>query len=91
MKEKTIEEEAQELIDQGYFQVSRKYGTVAKMPDGMTPFEALQAADPYFAQTEWERFQDHVRGHYLRVYSKEKKHVDQVVLNVFRRLGGQAA
>lgn len=93
MREKTIEEKAQELIDQGYFQVSRKFGYLAKIPDGKTPWEAMQEAHPYDARMMWEAFQDHVRAQYLRVYAPKecKLVIDEVLMAEFRRRGGEVA
>lgn len=76
-----------ELVEAGYYQVSRKYGIVARLPAGLTGREAL-------AQ-HWrgaERLTEGGAGNlYLRVYAPP---ADQLTLApaefiAFRRAGGR--
>jgi len=93
-----VTEEAQKLIDQGWYQVSRAYCTVARLPKGKTGIQALIDAElsggpggrkdaPQWAARMGEH---HAGDHFLRMYAKGdlQKQLSSTVFNEFRRLGG---
>ena len=58
------------LISTGYKQISRKHRTLAKLPDGMNGFEALQKVDPSLANHMKAGFLESCADQYRRVYSR---------------------
>lgn len=95
---------AQELIDQGYYQISRKFYILAKLPEGKTGKEALYEAslktyeglDNYdFWVKDTRRWVDGLgeansTDQYLRVHA-DCITVTKEVFEEFRRLGGRTA
>lgn len=55
-----------ELVDAGYFQTSRAYRLVAKLPEGKSAIDALAAHDPRMAAHFLSIAERAARGHYLR-------------------------
>jgi hypothetical protein len=85
--------EAQKLIDQGYKQTSARYRSLCRIPEGMTPLEALRSVDEEAAKDLEERLQDWAESHYMRIYSRNKRPQDHIEVSVgvfraFKRLGG---
>jgi hypothetical protein len=103
----TIVEEAKALLADGYFQTSRKYCDLARLPPGKTGREALFEASmrEYLGLTNevyWQRemhrwafgmSEDAATDHYLRCYARTdlRKTVSPEVMRAFRQLGGRTA
>jgi hypothetical protein len=103
----TAEQYAKLLLEQGYYQVSRKYGMLARLPDGKTGRQALFEAsmEQYRGlpnEASWDAQQRRWVGHlpeasaadhYCRVYAPKhlQRTVSQSVMNAFRKLGGGTA
>lgn len=94
---------AQELIDQGYYQVSRKYGHLAKLPPGKTGIQALidscrgpdgkrkDGSTPIEFESWAKRMgEGHAGDQYLRCYAADDETVEVIkeVMDEFRKLGG---
>jgi len=85
-----VAKEAQALIDGGWYQTSRAYCMLAKLPKGKTGMQSL------IETKEWDsanvaRMGEHGAGEqFLRVYAKGtlKKSVSSHVMDAFKRLGG---
>jgi hypothetical protein len=71
-----------------WFQVSGKYRTVAKLPDGMTGVEALIGVK--YREDSWAENmgEGHAGDHYLRCYGKEKKELSREDWVDFKSRGG---
>ncbi len=82
-----VEAEARRLIARGYYQVSRAFLTLAKLPEGLTGVEALGRAsgEPAWAQHLGELG---AGDYYLRCYAKETVKISPLVFEAFRKLGG---
>lgn len=87
----TPEEIAAALILGGWYQISYRYRTVARLPDGMTGIKALEQVD-HIRNPEWARRlgEQSAGDHWLRCYATgdRKKSVDRETFIAFRRLGG---
>lgn len=79
----TPSEQAQQLFDQGYRQVSRKYRTLARLPEGKTGLEALRRFITIDGISEPE-----AGDHFLRVHSRDKVQLDRFVFAEFCKIGG---
>lgn len=77
---------AQELVAQGYYQVSRRYRLVARLPPGYTGRKALREKNPKLAS---EMSEAHCRDHFLRVYA-EHLELDAETFVAFRVLRNAA-
>lgn len=87
-----IQKKVQGLIDQGYMQVSHKYRSLAKLPEGMTGLEALAKFAPDFHKDLVRRMEAQARSQFLRVYSKEESiELTQEEFAVFKKLNGPVA
>ena len=89
--------EAQALIDGGWYQTSRAYCMLAKLPVGKTGIQALIEAEQAsrdgreYAQVWAARMGEHHSGdHFLRMHAKGKlkKTVSSQVMDEFKKLGG---
>lgn len=87
---------AVQILTEGYFQVSRKFRTVAKFPPGKNGmqalFDAAAASGDHGSRAECLRWVDSLGetaagDYYLRVYA-ETLTVPVEVFDEFRRLGG---
>lgn len=103
----TPTEQAQWLIDHGYYQTSRRYGSLARLPLGMGGRTALYVAamkqyrglpNEKFWRQEMRRWVEGMSiegaiGQYLRVYAPESLRitVSQDVITAFHKLGGKVA
>lgn len=95
-------ETAQRLIDEGWYQVSRKYRLVARLPKGKTGIEALieqerRSQYPHPQAEEWvERLgEGHAGDHYLRTKPRrlgqqdpDEQELDIPTFAAYRKLGG---
>lgn len=93
---------AEELISGGYYQVSRKFGMLAKLPEGKTGREALYEAtmrqyaglpnEAHFDRTtrRWVNGMSEASAadQYLRVYAVAVT-VNPTTMRRFRTLGGR--
>jgi len=81
---------AQQLIDGQYYQISRQYKTLARLPKGKTGTQALLACLPVGERrSHWaDELKD--GDHYLRVYAgqDDRVQVDLVTFRHYRSLGG---
>lgn len=75
----TPEEKAKKLVEDGYEQISRKYRTLARLPEGMTGIEALRSADPFLAQRFLDNAERAAKEQYMRVYSKAEDRAELTV------------
>jgi hypothetical protein len=88
---------AKEIIADGWYQVSRRFRTVARLPDGMTGIEALarDARKSYGRDSEeWANMlgERSAGDHWLRCFADKKgcwKELDQPTFDAFRKLGGR--
>jgi len=84
-------EYAQKIIDEGYYQTSRKHRHVARLPKGLTGKEALKSVTPENRHYWVDGLGESNSGdHYLCVYGKPE---DSLTLTIpefaaFRKLGG---
>lgn len=85
---------AEELIDEGYFQISRKYRMLAKLPDGQTGIQALIEAHqkrtyvrPDLIRWAYGLGEYHCGDSYLRGFAPAIE-VDKETFDEFRKLGG---
>lgn len=82
---------AEQLIKEGYYQISRKYRHIARLPEGMTGKQALKLVTPPERHYWVEAMGESSAGdHYLSCYSPPNQ---QVVLDIptfmaFRQAGG---
>src|SRR5574342_862917 len=78
---------AQDLINNGFYQVSRKFRLLARFPKGLTGKQALSMIDPNLGKRLTE---GDAGDHYLRIYASPPDliEVDQETMDEFRRLGG---
>lgn len=92
-------EEARRLVEEGWYQVSRGFFMVAKLPEGKTGKQALFEATCKHGQhrgSDAQRWVDnlgerHAGDHYLRCYAHldgNTKTVGADVFEAFRKLGG---
>jgi len=88
---------ARRLIDEGWYQTSRKFRCLARLPEGMTGKEALleeaKKERPWDAEKWVNCLGERSAGdHWLRCYSRRveecNQQVSQKVFDAFRRLGG---
>lgn len=87
----THEDEARALIKSGFYQISRKYRGLARLPDGKTGREAYMDAsrptgyNPHLS----ERY---AGDQYLRVYAPKQDRITVSfrTFQAFRRLGGDS-
>ena len=80
------EKEAADLIAQGYFQTSRRFRHLCKLPEGRTGVQALADASGDRVWAEWLG-EANAGDHWLRVYGKPIS-VSQEVFAEFLRQGG---
>jgi hypothetical protein len=80
-------EQARALIRAGYYQVSRKWRSIAKLPEGKTGIEALTEVS---GRPEWAAALGEGRAgdHYLRCYAKKQRELPLELFIAFRRWGG---
>lgn len=75
---------AKELVAAGYFQISRKYREVARLPEGVTGIQALQR--------HWREpvklSERDATDQYLRVYATDKIELSLIEWNDYIRAGG---
>ena len=98
MAEASAKEQAKKLIEEGWYQVSRKYRTLARLPKGETGIQALARAATKSRNIardtrEWAIMlgERSAGDHYLRVYAQEEgnwQEVSPTVFDWFRKLGG---
>ena len=91
-------ESARQLIEEGWYQVSRKYRTLARLPDGMTGVEALihgcrKTGYPNRDPVAWAEGMGnaHAGGYYLRRQAQQDLNwceLDIPTFAAFRKLGG---
>ena len=67
-----VHRDIDQLIQDGYEQVSRKYRRLARLPDGMNGIEAMRTVDPGFVRLKMEHLEQECAEMFLRVYSAEK-------------------
>jgi len=86
---------AKKLIDGGYYQVSRKFRTLARLPKDMTGKQALleiaKNERPWDAEEWVNNLGDGAAGdHYLRCYSPESDYLEvgESIFQAFRDVGG---
>ena len=61
---------ARELVAAGYRQISNKYRMVARLPEGTTGLQALQAVDSEFARDLIRRIEEQAADQYRRVHAR---------------------
>jgi hypothetical protein len=93
----TPQERAQWLISNGWYQTSRKYRMLCRLPEGKTGVEALVDAEkstrPWDAE-KWAKGlgEGSAGDHFLRCHATSKDglstEVDQATFDAFRKLGG---
>lgn len=84
---------AQELIDEGWYQVSRRWRTVARLPDGKTGVQALTEAETRRDAEKWAKMlgEGSAGDHFLRCHANKDglwKELDVPTFAAFRKLGG---
>ena len=92
----TVKElKANELINNGYYQVSRKYRTLARLPNGMTGKQALLTVAKKIRPWDAEKWVDclgegSAGEYYLRCHSSKEDQLEigESLFRVFRFLGG---
>lgn len=74
-----------QLIAQGYIQVSRRYRIVARLPEGKTGLEALREVDPRLVQEMLDRVERDATDMYLRVHATpaEKLNLSETEFEAF--------
>ena len=82
-----ITKRASVLLSSGYYQVSRKFRIVARLPSCTSGIEALAEAS---GDRAWAQRLGEVQAtdHYLRVYAKDCLTLDRATFVEFLRLGG---
>lgn len=78
-----------ELIAEGYEQISRKYRTLARLPYGKTGLEALAEVDPDLAVQYLRNAEEMAKSQYLRVYSRDKVELTTEAFNEFLQKTGR--
>lgn len=82
---------AKKVIEWGYYQTSRKYRHVARLPKGMTGKEALKSVTPENRHYWVDGLGESSAGdHYLCVHGKPEDSLTLTIpeFNAFRKLGG---
>lgn len=64
---------ALELVAQGYKQISRKYRTLGRLPEGMTGLEALATADPDLAKRMLDGVNERAGEQFMRCFARGKE------------------
>lgn len=85
----TPHERAQSLIAHGFYQISRVYRTLARLPEGATGKEALNSTARSTARpTKLE--EGRAGDQYLRVYAPQhdRVEIDHATFRAYRALGG---
>ena len=101
-----VEKEAQALIDAGWYQTSRRWRMIARLPEGKTGIEALIEArlkhitvrrDYWISETKrWANMlgEESSAEQFRRCYAHETpglhRTLDKETFDAFRRLGGTA-
>lgn len=83
-----------ELVAAGYKQVSRKYRLVARLPEGKTGMEALEAHAPDTARNFRRMAEEMAASQYLRIYADRDGNQVELTpeeFEEFRKAGGVAA
>jgi hypothetical protein len=65
-----IKRSIDDIVAQGYEQVSRKYRIVARLPEGKTGLEALAEVDPELAKHMLDEVNLEAGRHYMRVHAR---------------------
>ncbi len=82
---------AEQLIKEGYYQISRKYRTLAKLPEGMTGKQALRSVTPIERHYWVDAMPESSAGdHYLSCHTTPEQRItlDIPTFIVFRKTGG---
>lgn len=93
-------DEARRLIDEGWYQTSRRHRRVARLPPGKTVVEALLEAartllleypDPHFEDRATGLEETDAKDLYLSCYAlrPHRRDLDEATFAAFRKLGGQ--
>jgi hypothetical protein len=93
----TPEERAQWLVSNGWYQTSRKYRMLCRLPEGQTGVQALIEAEQVSRPWDVEKWatglgEGSAGDHFLRCHATAKNglatEVDSATFDAFRRLGG---
>jgi len=90
-----LQKKVQGIIDQGYYQVSRRFRTLARLPKGKTGMEALlEATDELqpMDAVKWVKGlgEGHAGDHFLRCHAGKNVQIilTEEEFHMFRKLGG---
>jgi hypothetical protein len=84
---KVYDKEVAKLLGGEWFQVSRRYRIVARLPEGKTGIEALSEAS---GRPEWAAGlrETNAGDQFLRVYATDTRTLDRPTFAAFRKAGG---
>lgn len=90
------EETAKQLVEEGWMQTSSKYRMIARIPEGMTAFQALRAASPDEYAHLMTQFERRAADIFRRLNNQSKfpecyRELDQETFLAFRKAGGESS
>lgn len=84
----SVNNNVKELFERGAIQLSRKYRTVAVMPEGKTGMECLQEHYPEEAKHLLERIEENAKDQFLRLHSSTHVELTREEFNEWLQLRG---